>query len=370
MMDRLTTELGMAPRKIAVLRALQLGDVLVAVPALRALRAAHPQAEITFIGLPWARDFVRRFAHLVNDFLEFPGFPGLTEREFNACGFSQFVAAARQSRFDAAIQLHGSGLLTNRVIATSGARRSAGFHPAGQLPPDNGLYMQYPDTGHEIRRNLSLMSFLGIPMQGEYLEFPVTEADRHEASQVLGDCVTNRIVCVHAGARFKTRRWPAHRFACVADALARDGFTVVLTGSWAESELVGQVSAAMTAKHLNVVGRTSLGGLAALLKTAQLVVTNDTGVSHVAAAVGTRSVVIVMGSDPERWAPLDHERHTVLFQPVGCRPCSYDICPIGHPCAAAVTVASVIDAARRQLRRESALIHAPSRRPVDSVCSA
>ena len=135
----------------------------------------------------------------------------------------------------------------------------------------------------------------------------------------------------------------------MGDALAAEGFGVVLTGSAEEAELVGRVSRAMTRRHVNLSGKTSLGGLAALLQSARLLITNDTGVSHVASAVGVRSVVIVMGSDPERWAPLDRARHTVIYQPIDCRPCSHDLCPIEHPCATGVSVASVLAAAHRQL---------------------
>jgi ADP-heptose:LPS heptosyltransferase len=158
-------------------------------------------------------------------------------------------------------------------------------------------------------------------------------------------------VCLHAGARLRSRRWAPERFAEVGDALARLGWQVVLTGSAEEAHLTRRVTEAMLMPATDLAGKTSLGGMAALIGRARLIVCNDTGVSHIAAALGTPSVVITMASDPNRWAPLDRDRHTAIYAPIDCRPCAYELCPIGHPCAAAISAASVIDLARQQLRR-------------------
>jgi ADP-heptose:LPS heptosyltransferase len=215
----------------------------------------------------------------------------------------------------------------------------AGFYPAGGKCPDQKAFLPWDDREHEVLRMLRLMKFLGIPNRGEALEFPVRESDKNALeSGVQNLPAPGTYVCIHPGARMRTRRWPAERFAQVADRFARQGMPIVLTGSADEAALVGGVRSAMKLPALDLSGRTDLGALAALVSRAALVVCNDTGISHVAAAVDTPSVVICSGSDPERWSPLNVERHRVLAHPVECRPCMYLDCPIGHPCAMGVSV--------------------------------
>jgi len=291
-----------------------LGDLLCAVPALRAFRAALPRAEITLVGLPWARELAARFRHLVDDFLAVPGFPGLAEAEPDAGEFQRFVREARRRRFDLAIQLHGSGRVSNALASRLGARRLAGFHPARTAAPDAALFVTWPEEGHEIHRLLRLPEGLGLPTQGDRLEFPLGEADLAELGRAAPGLERGGYAVVHPGAR-SARRWPAAGFAAVADALAARGLEIVLTGSEEERTVTAPVARAMRAPARDLAGRTSLGALGALVSGARIVVANDTGISHVAAAVDTASVVVATTSDPARWAPLDHGLHRVLVRP-------------------------------------------------------
>ena len=330
--------------KIAILRALQLGDLLCVVPALRALHAEYPAARITLIGLPWARGFVERFRRYLYDFIEFPGFPGLAERACDHAALPRFFDEVKGRGYDLAIQMHGSGEITNRLVALMGARHDAGFYREGRFCPDPERYVDWRDGEHEVMRYLRLLGRLRIPAQGSALEFPLTDRDWREWT-MLG-LERDSYVVVHAGSQLESRRWPPERFAAVADTLAQDGLQVVLTGVASESGITARVRQAMHAPALDLTGLTSLGGLAALVARARLVVANDTGISHIAAALKTPSVIVASGSDPKRWAPLDTRRHRVLSHPVACRPCPHGTCPIGHPCALGIHAEQVIHEAR------------------------
>jgi len=320
--------------RIAVFRALQLGDMLCAVPALRALRRACPRAAITLVGLGWASEFARRFAHLVDDFVAFPGFPGLPETAPDLAALPAFFARMRASRFDVAVQMHGSGVVTNAIVHQFGARAAMGFHP-GDAGADSATSLRWAEAGREVDRLLALTDHLGMPRAGDALEFPLTGDEQNGARRLLraAGVKARDYVCVHPGARLQSRRWPAEHFIAVARRLAHEGVTVLVTGGAAESELTAQVVAGVGAGAVDLGGRTTLGTLAALIGGARLLLTNDTGVSHLAAALRAPSVVVSCGADPLRFAPGDATLHPVLYHDAPCRPCLHDACPVGHPCA-------------------------------------
>lgn len=311
------------PQRVVLFRALPgLGDFLCAVSAFRALRAALPEAQIVLVGLPSLSPLVQRFHRYLDGLLEFPGFPGLPEQTPDLQQLSEFLVMVQRQQFDLAIQMHGSGLLTNPITMLLGAKRTAGFVLPGQYCPDPNSFLPYQESEAEIRRYLKLLKFLGIPDQGEALEFPLLQADWRslQAIPTVRNLKPRTYVCLHPGASVRDRRWSTEQFAEVADAIVYQGWQVVLTGSAAERSLAQAVANAMHAPCLNLAGETSLGGLAALLSQSRLLVCNDTGVSHLAAALKIPSVVIFSDSDPNRWAPLDRLRHRAVYNALGVKP--------------------------------------------------
>jgi len=308
------------PQRVAIVRALPgLGDMLCAVPAWRALRAAWPNAHITLIGLPSARWITARFPQYIDRVMVMPGFPGLPDQPLAVEDVPPFLTIMQHERFDLALQMHGSGTTSNVLTMLLGARTAAGFAAPGHYRPAAQAFIPYPPHEHEVLRHLRLIDSLGVPLQGDWLEFGVTLADRQGLQAVDGahGLQPGEYVCIHPGASTPTRRWSPHRFAHVADALAAQGLQVVLTGGAAETEIAAAVAQVMRAPALNLAGHTDLGTLAALLQAARLVVCNDTGVSHLAAAVGTPSMVVFLEDARQQWAPLNHERHRSLYDPDG-----------------------------------------------------
>lgn len=298
--------------KLAVFRAMHLGEMLCAVPALRALRAAMPLAHVTLIGLPWAASFAARFSKYIDAHVDFPGFPGLPGQSVDLARLPGFIAAMQQQRFDCVLQMHGSGALTNPLIRTFGALRNAGYFRQGDYCPDPLHFMTWEEDCHDILRLAQLMEFLGVPVAGCELEFPLTDTDWQAlwaASPVLPAAGT--YVCIHPGARLPAQRWPVGHFAEVADRLHAAGLQVVLVGSMQETATAAAVRQHMTAPALNLAGKIGLGAFAALLSQARLVICNDTGIAHIAAALRTPSLAVCCDSR-QRWAPLDRRRHRCI----------------------------------------------------------
>jgi ADP-heptose:LPS heptosyltransferase len=199
-----------------------------------------------------------------------------------------------------------------------------------------------------VVRNLALARSLDCPDCGTVLEFPLDENDRAEAAQLIEPFQQPGQLCIglHVGARAPARRWPAERFAAVGDALAdRFGALIILTGSRSELPLVEDVARMMTTPPLLAAGKTSLGGLAAVIERLDLFISNDTGPAHLAVATNTPSITIFGPADYLRWAPLDRERHRIIREPVPCSPCQHWMCPIDHRCLRSVQAEHVIELA-------------------------
>jgi ADP-heptose:LPS heptosyltransferase len=339
------------PRRIAVFRALQLGDLLQAVPTLRAIRAGFPDAEITLIGLPWAKSFIKRFHHYVDRFVEFVGFPGIAEVDVVLERTACFIEEQRAYGYDLAIQMHGSGRMSNDFTLALGAKVTVGYYE-GKCPDELVLGAPYPDDQPEVCRNLGLAKLLGCLDCNPKLEFPLCNEDRIEATTLLRGLprADRPWIALHPGARPPSRRWPAQYFASIADTFARRfNAQVMLTGSPDEKEIVQSMAEQMMTRPINLVGKTSLGGLAALISELDLFVSNDTGPAHIANAVDTPSITIFGPADYRRWAPLDQMHHPIVQHPVECSPCSYWDCPIDHHCLRWVRPEMIIAVAEQLL---------------------
>lgn len=343
------------PERIAVFRALYLGDLLVAVPALRALRARFPDAEITLIGLPWASAFVQRFSGYIDRLVVFPGYPGLKEGDGSEEEQARFLREQQAYGYDLVIQMHGSGKTSNGLLKKLEAPISLGYYE-GERPPYLQLAAPYPHDQHEIWRNLHLVALLGCTELDPLLEFPLFKADYTEAEMLLAELpgrqqATERrgpLVGIHPGSRSPARRWPGEYFAAVADRLAREwNARIVLTGAADEQKTVQAVAACMHVPALNLAGRTSLGGLAALLSKFTLFISNDTGPAHMACAIGNASITLFGPAEYYRWAPLDRSLHRAIRRPVACSPCGYWECPIDHRCLRWLAPDAVLTVAER-----------------------
>jgi ADP-heptose:LPS heptosyltransferase len=296
------------PQKVAVLRPGRIGDFVAATPALRALRRALCDSDITFIGLPLVAALAERCPS-IDRFAPFPGFPGVAEQLFDPARALAFLARMQAERFDLAVQLYGSGVYSNPVALLLGARQTAGFvrpgDPAGRLDADLPL----PDDGHEIDRALALTTYLGAPPAGRDPELSPLASDDATADRLLGAGTRRPLIGLHAGARDNDRRWPAASLAAAAHRLVADaGGTAVLLGD--ESAVT---TAGLAGAPVDLVGKTSLAELVAVIGRLDVLLTSDSGPAHLAYALGVPTVTAFFTGEPGRTGPPGGNRHRVVW---------------------------------------------------------
>ncbi|MDY0904462.1 glycosyltransferase family 9 protein [Pedobacter sp. CFBP9032] len=298
-------------QKICIFRALQLGDILCSIPALRNLRLTYPKAEISFIGLSSSQALIARFPEIIDRFIAFPGYPGLPEQEFSQQKFDKFCEAMKAENFDLLIQMQGNGTVVNEMLLHLQPKLLAGFSIYARERLENKLLMDYPNYGHESLRHIKLMDFLGIQIDDARMEFPLTPDDEMEFEK-LNFNLMDKYICIHGGSRGKWRQWPPLHFATIADFCASKGFQIVLTGTESELEIVNEIAGLMRSEPVIAAGKTNLGSLGVLLLHSKGLIANCTGISHISAGLKVASVIISMDGEAERWGPLNQSLHTTL----------------------------------------------------------
>jgi ADP-heptose:LPS heptosyltransferase len=297
-----------AVRKLAVLRANALGDLIVALPALEALRAAYPAAELVLLGSGWHPAFLAGRPGPVDRCLAIPPTTGIRDDLPPAPPeqVGAFFTRVRAERFDLAVQLQGGGRHSNPFVCRLGARVTAGSQAADAPALDRNL--RYTLHQPEVLRFLEVAALVGAGPVTLEPRLQVTAADRAEAAQVLPD-LGGPLVVLHPGATDPRRRWPLERLAAVGVELARKGARLAVVGTATERDLAARLTGLLDGGAADLAGRLSLGGLAGLLQRATLLVGNDSGPRHLAAAVGTATVAVYWVPNLVNVGPLRRARH-------------------------------------------------------------
>ena len=310
------SELELRPgvRRIAVLRANGIGDFLSTLPALDALAATYPGAEITLIGDAWLVDFlVGRPGpwHAVAVAPTYPGLRGLASDAPEGADAAVFLAGQRERRYDIAVQLHGGGYNSNHFVSGLGARLTVGARATGAPALDRTV--PYVERRNEVLRCLEVVGLVGAVASGTGMLLPriaVTSDDLAESRERLPE--EEPFAVLHAGARDPRRRWPTASFAGVGRGLLERGLRVVLTGAAADRALSAEVASGLDPGAVtDLTGRLSLGGTLGLVARAALFVGNDSGPRHLAVAAGTPTVGIFWVVNLLTFGPLAGGSHRV-----------------------------------------------------------
>lgn len=360
-----------APRRILVVKLADIGDVLTATPALRALRRTYPGTRIDILVTPNSAPALHGSA-LVDRLIQFDKFQ--FDRALDALRPAALLASARlawrlfRARYDCVIVLHH---LTRRfgqlkyaaLVLSTGARVRAGL--------DNGRGWFYNrralDRGfgvqHEVEYWLDVATLVGAHTDDVSLDAPWEPAAEEWADGLISkwrsEAGVQHYVVIHpgSGGYSLARRWPVERFAWVALAFRdQNALGIVVVGS--DSDGAGELADRISGPVLNLSERTTLPQLAAILRRAGLFVGADSGVMHMAAAAGSPVVAIFGPSNASAWGPWTAGRSPsiVVRADTDCQPCSYVGFQVGQregcatrECMSAVTPEMVLDAAHMLL---------------------
>ena len=340
--------------RIAVLRAGGLGDLVLSLPALEALRAAYPDAEITLLGRPWHAEFLRGRPSPVDAVVVVPVATGVREEPGEVedeTELRRFFDRMEDEHFDLAVQLDRGGRGATAFVRRLGARLAVGACLADAEPLDR--WMRYVPYQPELLRCLEVVSLVGAEPRGVEPRVTVTKLDLDEAERALAG-LDGPFAVLHPGAGDGRRCWPPEKFALVGDGLGPAGVGPVITGSEHDRDLVARVAAGMRQPALALAGRLTLNGLAGLLSLASVVVANDTGARHLAEAVGASTVGIYWCGNVITSGPATRAWHrTAVSWRLDCPVCGVDAtrarCPHERSFVVDVRADEVLASARELL---------------------
>jgi heptosyltransferase II len=332
------------------------GDSVMTLPALRALRRVLPDAHVTLVMRPSARgifadvDFVDEI--LIYDrrgpFSIIPQVREWRKRQFD-------LAVLFQNAFEAALIPFLAGVPLRLGYATE-SRQALLTHPLA-LP-------DWRSSRHEVFYYLYLITALEQSLSGtsEICEaepdasLQISDARKAEAENLLrsyGVREGEPVVALCPGSiNSRAKRWPAERYATLADRFIDSHRQVLLIGSADEADVTREVTSGMRNQAVVLTGKTSLDQITAVLSLADLVVTNDTGPAHIAAALGRPTLVIFGPTNPLTTRPFAPEAE-ILRRPPDCAPCMLRDCPIDHRCMTAISVDEVFEHSQALLKRAS-----------------
>lgn len=348
-------------RRVLAIRLDNLGDVLVTTPAIHAIRESLPDAEITLLASQVGAQ-VGRLDPDISEVIVYdaPWMDPWHKLPQDSAREQRMIETLRHGHFDGAIiftSYHQSPLPAAYLayLADIPLRVAASIDGPGSLLTTRH---RHPDVMlHEVERGLDLVAAIGMHTSDCDLVLRVPERARAEAQalpELRAVAGGYPLVVVHPGCSMPARTYPWEMYAQVVERLVeRLGARVALTGAADERPLVEQVYASLRRKVRPWVwplaGRLSFAGLCALIEMAHLMITNNTGPMHIAAAVKTPVVALfALTNPPEQWGPW-RVPHRQLYHDVPCRICYSRVCPYAHECLRLVSPEQVIQAARELL---------------------
>jgi lipopolysaccharide heptosyltransferase II len=338
------------PKKILIILHGSIGDVTRALPLAGLLRQGFPRAHIAWSVEPASLPLLER-APAIDEIIVF-------DRRRPWRSLIPFVFKVRAAKFDLVLDLQR--LLKSGVISwLSGAPLRLGFHRRDSKEFNwlfNNLRIgEFGEGISKLEHYLKFADFLGVKRRP--LEWPLilSEAEKAAAATFLKD-VNPAFAVLFVGARWPSKRWFAEQIAKCSDLLrARHGLDSVLLGSREDEELAQQAMVCANGSALNLVGQTSLREAIGIIQRARVAIGPDTGLMHIAAAVGTPVVSLWGATDPRRTGPYGFD-HLAIQGRASCVPCRRRHCPIGRVCMRSISeeqIAAKVELALREKKADA-----------------
>ncbi len=343
-----------SPKRILVMRLDRLGDVVLSTPLLHALRQEYPHAFIAMMVRAACQDVIEGHPCL-NEVIVYDK----EKAQRGAFATFQFARKLRSYAFDTVLVLHPSNR-SHWIAFLSGIPNRVGFNrKSGWLLTRRLPHEKQEGKKHEAAYTLEMLEAFGIKPALTQPQIAVSPRAARQVDLLLEKegLTQQRLVAIHPSASCVSKRWMPDRFAQVAQRLIEShNARICLIAGPEDLPYATAMAAAMRQPVLNLAGRLTVAELAALLKRSAVLISNDSGPVHVAAAVGTPVVDIFgrnqSGLSPLRWGPLG-KGHIVLHKEVGCVTCLAHNCDIGFLCLTTLSVDEVFEAAKTILDRPS-----------------
>ena len=298
-------------KKIAILRANGLGDFIVTLPAIKAIRDAYPAAELVMLAKPWHKNFLEKGRTPVDRVEVVPVLKHIREdigEEENQDELNVFFQKMKNEQFDIAVHFQGKGSAANQFLNKLNARLTAGHSCNEAEMIDRSIPYYYYQN--EIIRFLEVAKLIGATAFDLEPEIILLEKDKQESLQFMTEQNLKKpFIIFHASAMDQRRVWPAEKFAALGNILSKKGFTIVFSGIREEMDVINKVRLQMKYPSVDSVSKLSLGGLASLMQDSELVISNDTGPLHLAQAVKAKTVGIYWAPNIINWAPVVRDNH-------------------------------------------------------------
>jgi ADP-heptose:LPS heptosyltransferase len=346
-------------KRVCIYRIGNIGDTACAIPAMHAIRRAYPAAHLTLVTSPGkagaigARELIDGVSW-IDEVVVYHAEDIATAR-----GRIELIRNLRARRFDVWIELPAvaaslATLIRNLAVArAAGVRWGFGWRYEPRFAaPSQTLFEKFPD---EVERLIEIVRAAGFAANDRDFSLELGDSNQRTVTALLeqsGMAATEPMIAFAPGAKLEPNRWPVDRFIEVGKNLAARGCAIVVLGGGSDAPMCERIAKAIGRNAASLAGKATVRDSCELLARCAMLICNDSGVQHLAAAVGTPCVSLFTRREfPGMWWPHGLQ-HQVLMKDVECHTCFLDACPFDNKCIKAIGVDEVIAAAGRVLARQ------------------